>query len=88
MSRGVRIVPFNQVGVVTVHRANEVCKRSEKRRRQAATEAGGLPGQVEREIGECFAVPGAVSDEQWLHQREDFAPIPPYYVRFHCRLHC
>ncbi len=34
---GVRVVPFNEVRVIAIHRTNEVCKRSEKGWWQAAT---------------------------------------------------
>jgi hypothetical protein len=48
----VRVVPFNEVGVVAVHRSHEVCKRGQKGRGQAATEASGFLGEVERKVGE------------------------------------
>jgi hypothetical protein len=83
---GVRVVPFNQVGVVAVHRTDEVRERSEKGRGQAAAEAGGFLSKVEREIGECSAMPRAAPDKQGLHQGDEFAPILSRYVRFHGRV--
>lgn len=82
-----RVVPLNQVGVVAVHRTDEVCKGGEKGWRQAAAETGRFLGKVERLIRECSAMSRALADEQGLHERGDFAPIPCFYVRFHSRLY-
>ena len=48
----VRVVAFDEVGIVAVHRAHQVGKRSKQGRGQTAAEAGGLLGELQRKVGE------------------------------------
>jgi hypothetical protein len=47
----VGVVSFNKVAVVAVHCPHEIGERGEQAGREAAAEAGGFLGKVEREVG-------------------------------------
>ena len=81
----VRVVAFDEVGVVAVHRAHQVGERGQEGRGQTAAEACGLLGKLQRKVGDLPAMAGAVADQQWLHQGNQLASIRRFFVRFHGR---
>ena len=85
---GVRVMPLDEIGVVTVHRTDEIGKRRKKGRWQAARKACGLPGEVECQIGERSPVTGTLLDEERLHDGDKLTPIFRFYVRFQRLWHC
>ena len=48
----VRVVSFDQIAVIAVHRTHEIGEGCQKARRQGVPEAGALLRQVERKIGQ------------------------------------
>ncbi len=79
----VRVVPFDQVAVVAVHRPHEIGERGQQACGQGAAEAGALLRQLQRQIGQGRAVARAFADQQRLHQADAFAPVfRRFYVRF------
>ena len=83
---GMRVMPFDQVAVVAVHRPHEVGERGHQAFGQRAPEPGALLHQFEGEIGQGGAMAGAVADQQRLHQRDSFAAILcRFYVRYYVR---
>jgi len=79
------VVAFDEVGVVAVHGADQIGKRGQQGRGQAAAEARGLLGEVEREVGKRPPIARAVRDQQRLHQGNKLAPVFRFNVRIHGR---
>ena len=83
----VRVVPFDQVAVVAVHRPHEIGERGQQACGQGAAEAGALLRQLQGEIGQGCPVARAFADQQRLHQADGFAPVfGRFNVRFYVRL--
>jgi hypothetical protein len=81
-----RIVPLDQIAVITVHRTHEIGQRGHYRGRQAAAESGGLGGKLDSEVDDLPALARALADQQWLHQADRFAAVlGRQNVRFHVR---
>jgi hypothetical protein len=80
---GVRVVPFDEVGIVAVHRTDEVSKGGEEAGWEAALETGGFVDEVEGKIRDALAVTVGVAEEQRLHQRREFISVFRQNVRFH-----
>ena len=82
----VRVVAFDQVAVVAVHRPHEIGERGQQAFGQGAPEAGALLRQLQGEIGQGGAVARAFADQQRLHQADGFTPVcDRFYVRFYVR---
>ena len=79
---GMSIVPFDQVAVVTVHRPHQISKRGQQTLWQAAPKSGRLLRQIEGEVREPAAVARVFTDQQRLHQRDQFVQI---FCRYHVR---
>src|ERR1700733_12540356 len=47
---GMGVVPFNEIAVIAIPRADEIGKRRHPAGRQAASKSGRLAGQIDREI--------------------------------------
>jgi len=56
-------------------------------RGQAAAEARGLLGEVEREVGKRPPMARAFRDQERLHQGNKLAPVFRFDVRIHVRIH-
>lgn len=54
---GVRIVTFNDIAAIAVHRPHEIGQRSKYSGGQAAAEAGRAGGELNSQIGERRAMP-------------------------------
>jgi hypothetical protein len=82
----VRVVAFDQVAVVAVHRTHERRKGGQQAFRQRAAETGATLGQFKRKIGQFCPVARALAQHERLHQGNAFAPVfCRFYVRFSVR---
>src|SRR4029077_6119690 len=76
------IMSLNQVRVVAVHGSNEFSEGVEQSFRQASTKTGGLLGKIEGNVRQKTAMAGNLTNEQWLHRGDPFAPVDRFCVRF------
>lgn len=64
----VRIVPLDEIRVITIHGTDKVRERGEKGRGQATAETCGFGRKLKCEIVKTLAGLGAVAQQQRLHQ--------------------
>ena len=68
----VRVVPFDQIAVVTIHRADEVDEGGKQALGQRAAKAGALLRQFQGNVSEVRTVPRAFREKKRFHQRDRF----------------
>ena len=71
----VRVVPLDQIAVVTIHRTHEIGQRGDHAGRQAAAESGGLGGKLDGEIDDLPAFARALADQERFHEADGFAAV-------------
>ncbi len=72
---GMRIVPFNEIAVVAVHRPDKIGQRCHDATRQAATEAAGRLCQLYGQVAQGRAEVRALREHKWLQQADALAPV-------------
>src|SRR5215469_10921934 len=70
-----RVVSFDQIAVVTVHRADESSERDQQTLGKRAAKSSALLRQLKGKIGQDGTVRGALCDQQRLHHRNRLTPV-------------
>jgi hypothetical protein len=78
----VGVVPFDEIAVIAVHRPDEIGQSCQQTSREAMAQACGFLRELKRQVGQLSAMPGAILDNERLHQGDLFTPI---FCRFDVR---
>ncbi|HEX4580564.1 MAG TPA: hypothetical protein VH139_00815 [Acidobacteriaceae bacterium] len=79
----VRVMAFDEIRVVTVHRPNEAGEIGQQTGWQAASKSSGFLSEVERQVCQWSPLTGTLADQKGFHFGCGFASIRHFYVRFY-----